>query len=136
MKFSLSITQLCILMMMVISCKKPGIDGLPMNPPVYRIIQFRLYTTKDVSNDQHNISFKLFIENSKHEVLWDSTLAPMKEKDIPGISNKIVVQKLVPNDDNSLLKVGFHYAIEDIGYASYYEPDAPSQFFKVVDFNF
>ena len=136
MKFSLSINQLCILMMMAISCKKPGIDGLPMNPPVYRIIQFRLYTTKDVSNDQHNISFKLFIENSKHEVLWDSTLAPMKEKDIPGISNKIVVQKLVPNDDNSLLKVGFHYAIEDIGYASYYESDAPSQFFKVVDFNF
>ena len=94
-------------MMMVISCKKPGIDGLPMNPPVYRTIQFRLYTTKDVSNDQHNVSFKLFIENSKHEVLWDSTLATMKIKDIPNPTHKIIIEKAVPGNDPSLLKLAF-----------------------------
>jgi hypothetical protein len=136
MKFSSGIFRLCILMMIVISCKKSNTGDLPKNPPVHRTIQFRLYTNKDVSNDQHNISFSLFIENSKHEVLWDSTLAPMKEKDIPGFEGKIVVQKLVPNDDNSLLKVGFHYIIQDVGYASHDEPDIPGQSFKVVDFNF
>ena len=136
MKFLLSISILCITIIMGISCKKHETCDLPNHNAVQRTVQFTLYTNKDVSNDQHNVSFKLFIENSRHEVLWDSTLAPMKEKDIPGFEGKIVVQKLVPNDDNSLLKVGFHYIIEDVGYASHDEPDFPGQSFKVIDFNF
>ena len=122
--------------MIVVACKKQETGNSPKSAPIHRTIQFVFYTNKDVSGDQHNISFDLFIENSKHDILWDSALAPMKVKDIPAAENKIIVQKLVPNDDNSLLKVGFHYSIEDVGNSSHFEPSIPGQVFKIVDFNF
>jgi hypothetical protein len=135
MKSTLIISLLCV-SAIIASCKKEVISNSPKTAPVYRTIKFVLYTNKDVSNNQHDVSFKLFIENSKFDLLWDSTLAPMKVKDIPGSDGKIVVEKLVPNDDNSVLRVGFHYNIEDTGNSSYFQSFAPGQSVKIIDFNF
>src|SRR5258705_2538636 len=136
MKFLLIITILLVSTLIGTSCKKQETANLPKSPAVQRTIQFILYTDKDFSNDQHNISFNLFIQTLKNEILWDSTLAPMKVKDIPGEANKIVIQKSLLDKDNSLLKVGFRYAIENVGNSWYFDSSSAGQTFTIVDFNF
>jgi hypothetical protein len=100
-----------------------------------RKIQFTLYTTKDFSNQSDLITFKLVIKKSA-AVLWDSTFAPMSLKDIPSASNKIVLTKSVPNNDPSLLKVGFEYEIKNVGISWHYDSIATNKTFKAVDFDF
>jgi hypothetical protein len=119
-----------------LSCKKETIDQDPPNPPVERKIQFGLFTDKNFSTDHDNITFTLFIQKATDQILWDSVLAPMQVKDIPSVQNKLVIQKLVPPNDGSLLKVGFHYAIDNIGYSWYFDSCNVGQNFKIVDFNF
>ena len=137
MKSILIIAALCVFIILTgTSCKKQVCGNLQNKTSVARTVHFVLYTDKDVSDNGDIISFSLFIENSRHEILWDSAMAPIREKDIPGVEDKIVIQKLVPNDDNSLLKAGFHYSIWNVGYASYHEYSDPGQVLKVVDFNF
>jgi len=103
---------------------------------VQRKIRFVLYTDQDFSNDNNNITFTLFIHNSKNEVLWDSVFAPIKINEIPGQANKVVVEKTVPNDDHSLLKAGFLYSIENVGNSWYYDSSSVGQPLKIVEFNF
>jgi hypothetical protein len=114
------------------SCKKESTDP----PGVPRTIQFSLYSDKDLSADNGNIVFTLVIENSNSKVLWDSTLAPMKIKDIPDFAHKIVVEKLAPGGNNSLIKVGFLYAIENVGNSWHWDYSSPGETFKKVEFNF
>ena len=122
--------------MIVMSCKKQEPGTLPEIPVTNRTIQFTLYTDKDFSNDQHNVFFSLIIHNSNNQLLWDSALAPMKLKDIPGFTNKISVKKLVPLNNRSLLKVGFRYIIEDGGHSTFVDSMQAGETLKIVDYNF
>ena len=118
------------------SCKKQTIDQKYNCSAVPRQIQFSLYTEKDFSGNNENIVFTLSIRTSTSRVLWDSVLAPMKVKDIPGVANKLVIEKLVTVDDCSLLKVGFIYAIENVGISWFWDKSNAGENFKKVEFNF
>ena len=115
------------------SCKKnydrPGNNYPPRN------VQFELYTDQDFSEDAHNITFNLHIENGD-QVIFDSALAPMEIQDIPDELHKIVIQKSVPQNDPSRLKVGFVYHIENVGMSWHFEEFPSSDSFKVVRFDF
>ena len=137
MKSLLIISVLCVFTILIgISCEKQAIENLPKNTTVLRTIRFVLYSDKDLSGDQHDIAFKLFIENSAHTILWDSMLPTIKIKAIPNRANKLVVEKVVPNDGNSLLKAGFRYSIEDVGYSGHFDSIYVGETLKIVDFNF
>src|SRR5215217_958190 len=97
------------IMMTATSCKK-------VSPVIYppRTIKYLLYTEQNFSEDNHNITFSVSIRTHS-KVLFDSTFATMKIKDIPDTLHKIIVEKKVPNDDGSELAVGFRYSIENVG---------------------
>ena len=118
--------------LIVTSCKKESTD----HPETPRKIQFSLYTDKDFSTDNSNIVFTVVIENSTNKVLWDSTLATMKIKDIPDLAHKLVIEKLAPGNNNSLLRVGFLYTIENVGNSWHWDYSNPGETFKKVEFNF
>lgn len=117
-----------------ISCKKQTTD--PANTAVNRKIQFSLHTDKDFAGNADNITFTLFIQNSKNQTLWDSSLATMQIKDIPRLPHKLTIEKSVPGNDHSLLKVGFRYSIENTGTSAYIDSSNAGEIFKIVDFNF
>jgi hypothetical protein len=117
------------------SCTKHTTDQPPVNT-VPRKVQFVLYTDKDFSNNNQLITFKLSIEKLPNHVLWDSVLAPMKIKDIPGPTNKWVFEKLVPGNDPSLLKTGFYYSIENVGSSWFIDSFKVGETIKILDFNF
>lgn len=134
MKFLLSVSIFCVSITLIgTSCQKQVIDQVPANP---RKIQFVLYSDKDFSNDNGNISFTLSIQKLPNQVLWDSALSQMRIKDIPDLAHKLVIEKLVPNNDKSLLKVGFHYSIENVGSSSHWNSSNAGETFTIVDFNF
>jgi len=137
MKFLSFMSIFCVSTILVgTSCKKQIMDPIPGNPEVLRKIQFALYSDKDFSNDNGNITFTLSIQKLTSQVLWDSVLPQMKIKDIPDVAHKLVIEKLVPNNDNSLLKVGFRYAIENVGSSSHWDSSNAGETFTIVDFNF
>jgi hypothetical protein len=131
----LSILLISILFF-VISCKKNSLEPPPGSAGVLRKVKFSLYTTKDFSNNNDTITFSLSIKKANNQVLWDSVFMPIKIKEIPGANNKLVVEKIVPNNDNSLLIVGFYYAIKDVGISWYLDSSSAGSTFKKVDFNF
>lgn len=118
------------------SCKKYQTDYTPDSITVQRKIQFELFTDKDLSADNDLVSFKLFIQKLPSVDIWDSVLAPIRLKDIPLLAQKLVIERAVPENDPSLLRVGFIYSIENSGNSSYFEYIQPGENFKVVDFNF
>jgi hypothetical protein len=122
--------------LIAVSCKKQISNPPSNNPAAPRKIQFSLYTDKDFSSDNDTITFTLFMQNSKNENLWDSMLAPMQIKDIPSSAHKLTIEKLVPYNDNSLLKVGFRYSIENVGTSWYFDSSSAGETFKIVNFNF
>jgi hypothetical protein len=128
---------LCVAMAVAGSaCKKqttaPPNDGTGTQ----RQVQFSLYTDKDLSADNNFITFKLSIQNSSSTTLWDSTLAPMRIKDIPNLANKLEFVKWVPNNDPSLLKVGFYYTIENVGNSWHLDSFNAGETLKKIEFNF
>ena len=132
MRFLLTILIVCVTATFIgTSCKKD--TTAPLQP---REVQFLLYTDKDFTSDDGIITFKLSIQNSSNQLLWDSLLAPMRIKDIPNPANKLVFEKPVPNDDASLLKVGFYYSIENVGNSSYLDSFNYGSALKIVNFNF
>ena len=114
----------------IFSCKK---DSAKNN--VTRTVQFELFTTKDFSNDDNTITFTLHIRNENRSV-WDSVLAPMKIKDIPGEANKLKFEKVVPNDDGSDLSIGFLYKIQNVGESWYFDTMKRGNPLKLVSFDF
>lgn len=128
---------LCILIVLVTtSCEKQTACLGSNSLPVSRKIQFVLYTYKDFTSNQDSISFKVFIQNAVNQVLWDSTLAPMKFKDIPDLAHKIVVEKTVPANETSVLKAGFFYTIQNVGASWYYDSVKAGESLKIIDYNF
>ena len=123
-------------MMIGTSCKKYPSNYIPINPIIPRLVQFVLFTDSELSNDNTNVTFTLSIKKPNGELLWDSVLAPIKLKDIPGIDKPLFLEKYVPGDDPSLLKVGFLYTIENVGNSSFMVPFEPGETLKKVGFNF
>ena len=137
MKYLSIISLLCVSTILIgTSCKKQITYDTLGSSKVLRKVQFVLYTDKDFSSDNHTITFKVSIKKSGNQVLWDSTLAPMKIKDIPNLAHKLVILKAVPGNDPSLLKVGFYYTIKDVGNSWYLNAFNVGETFKVVNFNF
>ena len=114
------------------SCKESTI----INPAVPRKIKFILYTDKDFSGDNDNITFRLSIQNTSNQTLWDSVLTTMKIKDIPDLAHKLVVEKAVPNNYNGVIKAGFYYTIENVGYSWHYDMSNAGEKYKEISFNF
>ena len=118
----------------VTSCYKPHHYPLP-NPNPERTIQYELFTeSADVSKDNHDIIFSLFIEKANGGPIWDSSLATMKIKDIPFLPNKLVAQKII--SDTGLLRIGFRYIIVDIGTSGLVDTIHANATFKNVSLNF
>ena len=118
------------------SCKKYTSDYMPGTPIVPRLVQFVLFSNNELSNDNSSVTFTLAIRKPSGEVLWDSILAPMKIKDVPTLDDPLFVEKHVPGNDPSLLKVGFFYTIENVGNSSFTVPFEPGEILKKVGFNF
>jgi hypothetical protein len=136
MKKIAELSSLVVLLIVIgTSCKKQTVDQMYGNK-VPRKVQFILYTDKDFSNDNHIITFKLSIQKTPNDILWDSLLAPMRIKDIPHLTDKLVIEKNVPGNDPSLLKVSFFYSIENVGNSWYVDAFPIGETFKTVDFNF
>jgi hypothetical protein len=100
-----------------------------------RTVQYVLYTNEDFSNDNGIIHFTLLMKDHDR-VLWDSLLAPMQIKDIPDPSHKIIVDKIVPDNNTSDLVVGFLYEIENVGYSWSLDTCRANESFKVVEYPF
>jgi len=138
MKHLIIISVLCALAILIgSSCKKQIIDnGILDKRVTIRKVQFQLYTTSNFSNENDSIFFKISIIKPRNQILFDSMLAPMKIKDIPNRAHKLIIDKTVPGNDASLLKVGFYYTIKNVGNSWHTEPFNAGKIFKVVDFNF
>ena len=116
------------------SCKKQTTD--PTVNAIPRKVQFVLYTDTDFSGNEKLITFTLSIQKLPNQVLWDTVLAPMKIKDIPGPANKWVIEKWVPGNDPSLLKTAFYYSIENVGNSWFIDSFRVGDTLKILDFNF
>jgi hypothetical protein len=138
MKYLAIISTLCVAAILIgTSCKKQMIENKILDKLVTtRKVQFQLYTTNDFSNENDSIFFKISIIKPRNQILFDSMLAPMKIKDIPNRAHKLIIDKVVPGNDPSLLKVGFYYTIKNVGSSWHTEPFNAGKTFKVVDFNF
>ena len=124
------------MIVLITSCKKYSSGYTPPGTEFPRRVRFVLYSDKDLSNDNNTITIKLSIERSINDILWDSVLPPMRIKDIPKPGEALIVEKYVPGNDQSLVKVGFHYTIDNIGNASHMDPFEPGEIFKIASFNF
>jgi hypothetical protein len=80
---------LCVVILTETSCKKDA----PIQWNRARKVQYILYTDKDLSENNNIITFKLSMQNSRNQFIWDSTLAPMKIKDIPNLA-KVYFRKV------------------------------------------
>src|SRR5882672_1901736 len=118
-----------ILMFSITSCKKYT-NGAINAHDFPGVIRFNLFTTKNFSNNMGSIAFSVFIEDST-KTLWNSTLPLMRIKDIPDSANAIVIEKVVPKHNNSLLKVGFRYYIENVGHSWYIDSSNAGQILKI-----
>jgi hypothetical protein len=133
-------TVLSILIISIVmigtSCKKYDSTYMPVDPNVPRLVQFMLFSNNELSNDNNTITFTLAIKKPNGDVLWDSVLAPIKIKDIPGLDHPLFVEKYVPGNDPSLLKVGFFYTIDNVGNSSFTASFDPGETLKKIGFNF
>lgn len=116
----------------IASCTKPPLP----TTTTQRKVRFELYTDKDFSSDRDSIFFSVFIQTSGNKLLFDSLLAPMAVKDIPAFSNKIGIDKSLSGYNDSTLKMGFRYSIQDVGNSWFIDSSSAGQSFKLVSFNF
>ncbi|TMI97096.1 MAG: hypothetical protein E6H08_03030 [Bacteroidetes bacterium] len=136
MKKNIVLSILIVSIIMIgTSCKKYTPSYNPHNA-IPRLVQFVLFTNSDLSTDNTMVTFTLAIKKPTGEVLWDSVLAPIKLKDIPSLDHPVFVEKFVPGNDPSLLKVGFFYTIENVGNSSFTVPFEVGETLKKVGFNF
>ena len=137
MKKNIVLSILIVSVIMIgMSCKKYTSDHSGIDPTVPRLVQFLLFTRSDLSNDNTGVTFTLSIKKPTGQVLWDSVLPPMKIKDIPDLDRPLFIEKFVPGNDPSLLKVGFFYTIENVGNSSFTVPFEPGETLRKVGFNF
>ncbi len=120
---------------LIISCKKAKPQPIPASA---KTIKFVLYTNEDFSDDEDTIRFALTIRNNVGTInsrsIFDTALALMRIKDIPGPGNKIVISKTVP-DDGTLLEAGFIYSTK-FGVGSKFDTVSTSEKLKVFEYPF
>ena len=137
MKKNIALSVLFVRLVMIgASCKKYTSDYIPIDPTVTRLVQFILFTNSELSNDNSTVTFTLAIKKPNGDVLWDSVMAPIKLKDIPSLNHPVFVEKNVPGNDPSLLKVGFLYTIDNVGNSSFTVPFEPGETLKKVGLDF
>lgn len=118
------------------SCKKPAaiLPAYDLGEP--QIIRFVLFTSKDFSNYDGNITFTLSVRNETRQAIWDSILPPMRVSEIPGPSNKIIIEKTFPANVGAISKAGFIYSLEHVGISWYWNYLTRGETFKTVEYNF
>jgi hypothetical protein len=127
------LSSVFIIAVIFASCKKGHTPARPATPSG-RTIKFILYTEEDLSADDHNITFSLFIKSGRI-VLLDSAIAVMKVKNIPTANKPLIFEKKVYND-NSTLTAGIEYNIENVGTSKYLDSLQAGEQFKTIDFSF
>jgi hypothetical protein len=136
MKRFLTISSIFTTACVTISCKKQARQ--PHASSSTQTVRFVLYTNEDFSKDDDTISFALTIRNNTGTInsrtIFDSTLATRRFKDIPGLSNKLVVERTVPND-GSVLTVGFIYT-DRFGVGSHFDTVSTNEKLKVFEYPF
>jgi hypothetical protein len=60
----------------------------------------------------------------------------MLVKDIPDLAHKLVIEKTVPDNDPSQLKLAFDYYLENVGYSWYTDIFKENETLKVFTYNF
>jgi hypothetical protein len=123
-----------IIITAAVSCKKNTVVP-PAGTPPERKVKFIIYTTKDYSNNNQTVSFTLKMTAGSN-IIWDSALAPIQLKDIPGPGNKLVIEKKVPGNNNAQLITGFVYNIENVGGYWYNDVFNAGETMKTIDFDF
>lgn len=113
----------------ILSCKKER----PKAPNV-RTVKFKLYTAKDFSDDNNNITFSIFVR-SGNNTLFDSTVVTMKVKDIPNNANALMYEKKIFNN-YAILIAGFRYIVENVGTASHADTISANEQSKLIDYDF
>ena len=137
MKKNIALSVLFVWLVMIgASCKKYTSEYIPIDPTAPRLVQFVLFTNSELSNDNSTVTFTLAIKKPTGEALWDSVMAPIKLKDIPSLDHPVFVEKYVPGNDPSLLKVGFLYTIDNVGNSSFTVPFEPGETLKKIGFDF
>jgi len=116
------------------SCKKHT-EKPPHNIPPVRTVKYVVYTSRDYSNNNSLVTIKLRML-AGNTFLWDSVLAPMQLKNIPGPDNKLIVEKKVPGNNNTELSTGFYFSIENVGDSWYYEKFNAGESWKTVSLDF
>ena len=101
------------------SCKK-NTEKPPVQVPEERRVQYIIYTSSDYANNNTLVTIKLRML-AGNTPIWDSVLAPLPLKNIPGPSNKLIIEKKVPGNNKTELSTGFYYSIENVGDSWYYE---------------
>lgn len=124
-----------ILTIIIVSCRKDHNPPHTTPPPPIRKVRYELFTTEHFSDDQHNITFNVFMRNGG-KVLLDSSLATMKVSQIPDSLHQIVIEKPVPGNDTATLVVGFTYYIENVGYSWFLDSFPARDTFKVIHYSF
>ena len=114
----------------IVSCKKSTA------PPARRTIQYILYTKKDFSGVSDTIRFQLLMA-AGNQTLFDSAIAPMTVSAIPDSLHALVFRKNVPAGyEQTKLRVGFLYAIDNVGNSWYLDSSIAGQTQKTVEYNF
>jgi hypothetical protein len=134
MKFYPIMTLIVAAICLTTSCKKEKSTPAPTTPVATRTLRLILYTDKDFSTDEYNISFALHISDG-YTAPFDSTVVSMKIKDIPDKAHQLIFEKKVP-DDGKMLTAGFTYAIENVGYSWHLDTVAANEKMKVIEYPF
>jgi hypothetical protein len=136
-KYTHRIPVLIVIMSLVMSCNKdqtsPGGNNA-INSPV-RKVRYELFTKENFAGNTENIQFIIFMRIAQ-KTIFDSPLAVMKLKDIPDSGHRIIIEKLVPDNDTSTMAVGFEYQIENIGMSRYLDSFSSFDSFKLVQYPF
>ena len=122
------------MLIVAVSCKKNTVDP-PAGIPGERKVRFVLYTTKNYAGNDQLVSFTLKM-SAGGTTVWDSALAPIQLKDIPGPGNKLVIEKKVPGNNNAQLITGFVYTIENVGISWYTDVFNAGEMLKTIDLDF
>lgn len=123
---------LSVAMLFIQSCSK-SVTTAPATTE--RNLQFVLYTNEDFSDDDHNITFSVFVRDDNNTLL-DSAIETMKVKDIPGQENKIIINKKITTAPSTQLMAGFVYEIEHVGVSWYLDTVAAGQSSKTIEYSF
>src|SRR5579871_1151809 len=133
--FSTLTLSLAILATVAASCRKSytKFNPPPTTPVPTRTIRYILYTLQDFRNNNDSIAFSLRM-TSKHGVLFDSALAPMRISEIPDKPHEIAIDRVVPAGfEKDTLTVGFDYKIKNVGESWFLDTCNPTTALKHVD---